>query len=109
MDDAFEAELVQAFQTPTGRPGRWEIAAAVEHRLQREAARRRAALGAATLLGVAIAAAGLAFAGAVGPLDEAARLAATQAHQLVERPLLMLLLGLSLLGAAAGGVAARDL
>ena len=36
MDDAaFEAELVQAFRTPTDRPGRWEIAAAVEQRAGR--------------------------------------------------------------------------
>ena len=109
MDDAaFEAELVQAFRTPTDRPGRWEIAAAVEQRIRADAAARRTALTVATVVGVAIAAAGMAFAGTLGPLDETSRLVAA-AQELLQRPLLMTLLGLALLGAAMGGVAARDL
>jgi hypothetical protein len=110
MDDAaFEAELVQAFRTPTDRTGRWEIAAAVDHRIRREAAARRTALTAAALVGVAIAAAGLTFAGAFGPLDEALQLAADEAAALVRQPIAMTILGLVLLAAALGGVATRDL
>ncbi len=107
MDD-FDDELVQAFRTPTDRPGRWEIAAAVEQRLRRRVEARRIALTAASLLGVGIAAAGMALAGALGPLDDTMWVI-EQARTLVERPMALTLLGLALLVAALGGVAAREL
>ena len=107
MDD-FEAELVQAFRTPTERSGRWEIAAAVELKLRERERARRLALTVASLAGVGIAAALMAASGALGPLDDTAWLI-EQGRALIERPILLTLVGLALLAATVGGIAARDL
>lgn len=109
MDDDFEAYLVQEFRTPTDRPGRWEMARAVENQLRRRAAIRSAALSAATLVGVGLAAAVMAAVGAFGPMDEFAREAAAQAAVMAGRPLALTILGLLLLGVTVGGMATRDL